>query len=281
MDGVLARAPAKINLMLRVGGRRPDGYHDVVSLMARVDVADTLTLAPAARTVVDCPGLEGGDTLVTRALQAFTDAVAPGVAPDGFHAVVVKRIPAGAGLGGGSSDAAAALRAANRLCGEPLSSADLHALAATIGSDVPFFLGPPSAIARGRGELVEPGPALPPVGVVLAFPGRPLATRDVYEAYQPVMANVEPAADAIPSRIGSLVELADLVANDLAPVAEELEPACRELRLALTARGAAAASVTGSGSAVFGLFADLAAAADASARLPGATWAEAATLSAS
>jgi 4-diphosphocytidyl-2-C-methyl-D-erythritol kinase len=117
--------------------------------------------------------------------------------------------------------------------------------------------------------------------VVLAFPGRPLATRDVYEAYQPVVANVEPAADAIPSRIGSLVELADLVANDLAPVAEELEPACRELRLALTARGAAAASVTGSGSAVFGLFADLAAAADASARLPGATWAEAATLSAS
>ena len=165
MDGVLARAPAKINLLLRVGGRRPDGYHEVASLMARVDIADTLTLAPAARTVVDCPGLDGGDTLVTRALQAFADAVEPGVAPAGFHAVLAKRIPAGAGLGGGSSDAAAALRAANQLCGDPLSAAQLAGLAATIGSDVPFFLGPPSAIARGRGEQVTPGPALPSVGV--------------------------------------------------------------------------------------------------------------------
>jgi 4-diphosphocytidyl-2-C-methyl-D-erythritol kinase len=281
MDGVLARAPAKINLLLRVGGRRPDGYHEVASLMARVDIADTLTLAPAARTVVDCPGLDGGDTLVTRALQAFANAVEPGTAPAGFHAVLAKRIPAGAGLGGGSSDAAAALRAANRLCGDPLSAAQLAGLAATIGSDVPFFLGPPSAIARGRGEQVTPGPALPSVGVVLAFPGRPLATRDVYEAYRPVVSEVAAAADAIPARIGSLVELADLVANDLAPVAEQLEPGCRALRLALTARGAAAASVTGSGSAVFGLFADLAAAVDAASGLPGATWAEAATLSAS
>jgi 4-diphosphocytidyl-2-C-methyl-D-erythritol kinase len=271
MDGVLARAPAKINLLLRVGGRRPDGYHEVASLMARVDIADTLTLAPATRTVVDCPGLEGGDTLVTRALQAFADAVEPGVAPAGFHAVLAKRIPAGAGLGGGSSDAAAALRAANQLCGDPLSAAQLAGLAATIGSDVPFFLGPPSAIARGRGEQVTPGPALPSVGVV----------RDVYEAYRPAVSEVAAAADAIPARIGSLVELADLVANDLAPVAEQLEPGCRALRLALTARGAAAASVTGSGSAVFGLFADLAAAVDAASGLPGATWAEAATLSAS
>jgi 4-diphosphocytidyl-2-C-methyl-D-erythritol kinase len=249
--------------------------------MARVDIADTLTLAPATRTVVDCPGLEGGDTLVTRALQAFADAVEPGVAPAGFHAVLAKRIPTGAGLGGGSSDAAAALRAANQLCGDPLSAAQLAGLAATIGSDVPFFLGPPSAIARGRGEQVTPGPALPSVGVVLAFPGRPLATRDVYEAYRPAVSEVAAAADAIPARIGSLVELADLVANDLAPVAEQLEPGCRALRLALTARGAAAASVTGSGSAVFGLFADLAAAVDAASGLPGATWAEAATLSAS
>ena len=77
---------------------------------------------------------------------------------------------------------------------------------------------------------------------MLAFPGRPLATRDVYDAYQPAVADVAPAADTIPARIGSLVELADLVANDLAPVAEDLEPACRALRLALTARGAAAAA---------------------------------------
>ncbi len=125
------------------------------------------------------------------------------------------------------------------------------------------------------------GPALPPVGVVLAFPGRPLATRDVYDAYRPAVADVAPLATGIPRSIGSLVELADLVANDLAPVAEQLEPACRALRLELMARGAAAASVTGSGSAVFGLFADIAAATAAATRLPGATWAQAATLSTS
>jgi 4-diphosphocytidyl-2-C-methyl-D-erythritol kinase len=119
------------------------------------------------------------------------------------------------------------------------------------------------------------------VGVVLAFPGRPLATRDVYEAYTPAVADVAPAAAAIPRTIGSLVELADLVANDLAPVAEHLEPACRALRLELIARGAAAACVTGSGSAVFGLFPDTVAAATAAAGLPEATWAQGATLSAS
>jgi 4-diphosphocytidyl-2-C-methyl-D-erythritol kinase len=281
MDGVLERAPAKINLLLRVGARRDDGYHEIVSLMARVDVADALTVAPAAQTVVECAALPGGDTLVTRALRAFVDAAGPDAAAAGFHAVVVKRIPAGAGLGGGSSDAAAALRAANRLSGEPLDAAALVAVAAAIGSDVPFFLGPPSAMALGRGERVLAGPTLPPVGVVLAFPGRPLATRDVYEAYRPAVADVAPLVTAIPRSIGSLVELADLVANDLAPVAEQLEPACRALRLELVARGAAAACVTGSGSAVFGLFPDAAAATAAAAELPGATWAQAATLSAS
>ena len=184
MDAVLERAPAKINLVLRVGPRRPDGYHEVVSLMARVDVADTLTVARADRTVVECPGLEGGDTLVTRALTAFLDRVGPERVAGGFHAVVAKQVPAGAGLGGGSSDAAAALRAANRLCGEPLSAEALAAVAATIGSDVPFFLGPAVAIARGRGVQLAPGPQLPPIALVLAHPGRPLATRDVYEAYR-------------------------------------------------------------------------------------------------
>jgi 4-diphosphocytidyl-2-C-methyl-D-erythritol kinase len=278
MDAVLERAPAKINLVLRVGPRRADGYHEVVSLMARVDVADTLTVAPADRTVVECPGLEGGDTLVTRALTAFLEAVGPERAPGGFHAVIAKRIPAGAGLGGGSSDAAASLRAANRLCGGPLGAAALSAVAATIGSDVPFFLGPAIAIARGRGEQVAPGPQLPPVGVVLAHPGRPLATRDVYEAYR---AAGPAAALDLPDPVPSLAVLASLVANDLGPVAERLEPACRALRLELTARGAAAACVTGSGSAVFGLFSDLAAATVAAENLPGAAWARAATLQSS
>ncbi len=127
MDAVTELAPAKINLVLRVGPRRTDGYHEVLSLMTRVDLADSLTLARAARTVVECPGLEGGDTLVTRALAAFVAAVGTDRVPGGFHAVVTKRVPAGAGLGGGSSDAAAALRGANRLSGSPLTADELAA----------------------------------------------------------------------------------------------------------------------------------------------------------
>ena len=278
MHTVVEQAPAKINLVLRVGPRRPDGYHEVASLMARVDLADSLTLARAVRTVVECPGLEGGDTLVTRALAAFVAAVGTDLVPGGFHAVVTKAIPAGTGLGGGSSDAAAALRGANRLCGLPLGADELSAVAATIGSDVPFFLGPAVAIARGRGVQLVPGPQLPPVAVVLAHPGRPLATRDEYEAYR---AAGPLAGNEVPDSIPSLASLASLVANDLGPVAEQLEPDCRALRLELLARGAAAACVTGSGSAVFGLFADLVSATSAAAALPGAAWTRAATLASS
>ena len=151
-------APAKINLVLRVGRERPDGYHEVVSLLARIDLVDMLMVAPAARTSVTCPDIPGGDTLVTRALHAFRHAARHG---GGFHVGIAKRIPIGAGLGGGSSDAAAALRAANGLVDDPLDEAELTAVAAEIGADVPFFLGPPVAIARGRGDSLHAraGPA--------------------------------------------------------------------------------------------------------------------------
>jgi 4-diphosphocytidyl-2-C-methyl-D-erythritol kinase len=132
------------------------------------------------------------------------------------------------------------------------------------------------AIARGRGELLEPATPLPRCHLVLAWPGRPLATRDVYDASAP--AGPLPASLPAP---GSVEELAAIVHNDLAPTAERLEPACRTLREALLERGALAASVTGSGSAVFGLFADAAAADGALDGLPAARWTGRATLGAS
>jgi 4-diphosphocytidyl-2-C-methyl-D-erythritol kinase len=264
-------APAKVNLVLRVGRERPDGYHDVVSLMARIDLVDVLMVAPAARTSVTCPDIPGGDTLVTRALHAFRHAARH---HGGFHVGIAKRIPIGAGLGGGSSDAAAALRAANGLVDDPLDEAELTAVAAEIGADVPFFLGPPVAIARGRGDVCTPGPALPSCGLVVAHPGRPLMTRDVYAAYAP-RNHLE---QSIPAP-ETLEDLAELVENDLAEAAERLEPRCAALREGLVARGARAAAVTGSGSAVFGLFATLDEAEAAARDLPGAAWARAATLS--
>jgi len=269
-DAVIVQAPAKINLILHVGPRRGDGYHQVLTLMARVDLADVLMVAPAAQTLVRCPGLPGGDTLVTRALSRLCEAAGH---TGGFRVRIDKRIPAGAGLGGGSSDAGAALTAANGLLPRPLDTETLHGIAAEIGSDVPFFLGPPVAIARGRGEILEPGPRLPPCALVLAHPGRPLATRDVYEAFEPH----GPVPERIPP-VSTLHALAALVTNDLGTVAEELEPACASLREALLARGALAAQVTGSGSAVFGLFPDVDAADGALDGLRDAAWSARATL---
>ena len=147
-------APAKINLVLRVGRERPDGYHDVVSLMARIDLVDVLMVAPAARTSVTCPDIPGGDTLVTRALHAFRHAARHG---GGFHVGIAKRIPIGAGLGGGSSDAAAALRAANGLVDDPLDEAELAAVAAESAPTCRSSSGRPSRSRAAAATSARPG----------------------------------------------------------------------------------------------------------------------------
>ncbi len=270
MHGAIHPAPAKLNLVLRVGASREDGYHEIVSLMARLDLCDTLMVAPAARTTVTCPDLPGGDTLVTRALHDLKVATGHG---GGFHVGIAKRIPAGAGLGGGSSDAAAALRAANSLVEEPADEPTLFAIAAGIGSDVPFFLGPPVVVARGRGDILEARPGLPRCAVALAHPGRPLLTRDVYDTYRAT--RPLEAAVPIPETIDDLVSL---IENDLGPYAEHLEPACAVLREGLADRGALATAVCGSGSAVFGLFHGIDEAEAALEDLPAAVWTGAATL---
>lgn len=269
----IVRACAKINLVLRVGPKRPDGYHEVVTLIARVSLADVLLIETADRIAVHCPDLPGGDTLVTRALGLLVEAAAY---PGGFQVHIDKRIPHGAGLGGGSADAAAALRYANALFPQPLPDAEVARLAALVGSDVPALLYEVGAIGRGRGEQVEPVPSLPRAALVLAHPGRPLATRDVYVRYA---APAERPAEeiAIP---GDFDALAAMVENDLASTAETLEPGCRALVEALRERGALASTVSGSGSAVFGIFRDDASATAAADDLPGAAWVETATLGA-
>ena len=166
-------------------------------------------------------------------------------------------IPVGAGLGGGSADAGVALRLANATLPEPLASGDLVALAAEVGSDVPFFAsGLGAALARGRGERLEPCALRAPAWVVAAWPGVALSTAEVYARYRPPAAArervaelaAEPFATADPARLAALIE------NDLATVAEELCPATAALRARLLASGALAAAVSGSGCAVFGLF---------------------------
>jgi 4-diphosphocytidyl-2-C-methyl-D-erythritol kinase len=271
-------APAKVNLVLRVGAPREDGYHDVASLLVALDVGDEVDVLPAPATSVHAPGLSAGDTLVTRALEVLARRAGH---DGGFSVRVDKRIPVGAGLGGGSSDAGTALRLANALLGEPLDEAGLMQVAAAVGSDVPFFAsGATAAVATGRGEALRP--AAPPArfAVALAWPGQPVSTGEVYGRYRPAWNDAgfaRAAAGVGLAARADLRTLAALVANDLGPAAEEACPASAALRRALSARGALAAAVSGSGSAVFGLFGSLDDARAALEGLPGAAWAAAAS----
>jgi 4-diphosphocytidyl-2-C-methyl-D-erythritol kinase len=266
-------AGIKINLSLRVGPLRADGYHELATVLAALPAGDSLELEPAAVTRVEAPGLPGGDALVTRALGLLAARSGHGA---GWHVHIDKNAPVGAGLGGGSADAGAALRLANATLPEPLAPADLVALAGEVGSDVPFFAsGLDAALARGRGERLEPCPLRAPAWVVVAWPGVALGSADVYARYRPSPGahgrvealTAEAFAAADPSRLAALVE------NDLGAVAEELCPPTAALREQLLAGDALAAAVSGSGSAVFGLFADGGIAEAARERLaPGAHW---------
>ena len=264
-DPTIVRACAKVNLVLRVGAKRPDGYHELVTLIARVSLADVLLIDTATQTTVTCPGLPGGDTLVTRALELLCEAAGY---DEGFTVHIDKRIPHGAGLGGGSADAAAVLRFANDLLPTPLIPSELARIAALIGSDVPALLHDEATLARGRGEHVEVLGELPRAYLVLAHPGQPLATRDVYAAYRPDDRPL-PRTVALPT---TLDELVNVIENDLAVPAEQLEPACRAIRDELMFAGALAATVSGSGSVVFGIFPTEEEAETASANLVYAKW---------
>jgi len=157
-DSMDIAAPAKINLYLEVLGSRPDGYHELDSVLLPLDLADRLVIetAPSRGIAVECPArsdLDGEANLVHRALTAFADTLGAG-AP-GFHVVLEKRVPVAAGLGGGSSDAAAALKAASTLTGSPLGWEAMLELASDIGADLPFFMGSGPAWIRGKGEILE------------------------------------------------------------------------------------------------------------------------------
>lgn len=188
-------APAKLNLVLAVGTRRPDGFHELVSVIQTLDLVDRLDidLEPHIGDIdvlVEAPGVPGGDTLVTRAIGAVLDRV-----PGGGRCWVTvdKEIPVGGGLGGGSSDAAAALLAVNGLLGSPIGVADLHAIASGLGSDVPFFLGGAgAALVTGRGEQVVRVAAPPSMPWLLCNPRVVASTAAVYARHRL-------SADALPS----------------------------------------------------------------------------------
>jgi 4-diphosphocytidyl-2-C-methyl-D-erythritol kinase len=266
-----AFAPAKVNLFLHVGPTRPDGYHPICSLFVFADVGDRLTAEPASAFSLQIDGPfaahapAGEDNLVVRALAALL----PGKGLPPLRLTLHKALPAAAGLGGGSSDAAAALRLADRALGLETGEARLHAIAAELGSDVPACLDARPVLAQGRGEQLSPGPALPPLPAVIVRPGVGAATGPVYRAFDEGVRLRSAEAPAWPNASASLGQAAELLAstrNDLEAPAVELVPEIGAVLEAL--RGAPEvlfARMSGSGSACFALCRDL----DAAKRLAG------------
>jgi 4-diphosphocytidyl-2-C-methyl-D-erythritol kinase len=255
-----AFAPAKVNLFLHVGAPRADGFHPISSLMVFADIGDVIRGERASRFSLEIDGPfashapAGADNLVVRAVRALR----PGEDGPPLRLSLSKLLPAAAGLGGGSSDAAAALRLCNEALGFGLGPERLQDVAASLGSDVPASLEARPVLAEGRGELLSAAPQMAPVPAVLARPAAGSATGPVYRAFDEGPAAVEQdLRPRLPDRIDGPAELAQFLAvtrNDLEAPAVALEPAIGEVLDALRgAPEALFARMSGSGSACFAL----------------------------
>ena len=258
-------AQAKINVWLHVLGPRADGFHDVATLFHRLELADEITIraSDARSRSLDV----GGPRLPADGLGPATRNLAYRAAeefhahtgwPRGFEIALTKHIPVGGGLGGGSADAGAVLRALNAVAPAPLDDDGLHVVAASLGSDVPFFVTEKvAALGAGRGEVVSEGfPSMPQADVVLVVPSFAIATRDAYQwlresgLYHRFSGGEASAA----LEHHSLPWAAFDQGNTFEPVVEGKYPEIRDYRERLSRAGASIARLSGSGSTVFGVF---------------------------
>jgi 4-diphosphocytidyl-2-C-methyl-D-erythritol kinase len=288
---VRALAPAKVNLGLRIVGRRRDGRHELESVFAPLDLADELALevgaAPASEVSLALSGRAsgvpaGGGNLAVRAAHGFLRRAGLRVR---VHIALEKRIPMAAGLGGGSSDAGAVLRALDAAFPGALPRPELEALALELGADVPFFLEPAAALVGGIGERREPlGRGLPALTLLLANPGVALSTGRVFEAFDALARPGSPGAlaralaglpDGLPEQRDDPASRAwqELLVNDLEEAALRLCPPMGRLREALRASGAPVVAMSGSGATLYALFPGPERAEAARATLPGSVWA--------
>lgn len=256
---VVETAPAKLNLTLRVVGRRADGYHELESLVAFAGCGDRLTARPGSALSLEVTGPfaaalheAGAGNLVLRAARLLAQAA--GV-ERGAVLTLDKRLPVAAGLGGGSADAAATLRLLQRLWSLSLAEPRLQALAAELGADVPVCLLGRPAMMRGMGECLEPLPALPPAWLVLANPGMALGTSEVFRARSGAFSAAGSLWVMPPRRAAHLADCLRRSANDLEPAARALCPKIGTVLGALADNaGCLLARMSGSGASCFGLF---------------------------
>ena len=248
------RAYAKINLTLEVLGKRQDGFHEIATVMQCVDLADELVFEPADGVIVDCddPGIPQGKNLVFTALRMLSIS---GGANQGAHVTVSKNIPLAAGLGGGSSDAAAALLGLNQLWRLGFPRSRLDPIAAELGSDVPFFLHGGTALAQGRGEVVKPLPDVQPLWLVLTTPPIHTETKTatLYGMVTPSMFTSGEATQRLVLAIEAGEELSSgrLFQNTFEQVAREAFPGMEEYWSRFADAGAPSVHLCGSGPTLF------------------------------
>ena len=250
------QSPAKINLFLHIIGKRTDGYHDLVTLMCCVGLYDTISLDFGAKEIsVACthPLVPQDHTnLAYRAAKLFLDHIN---SKEGVRITIEKQIPIGAGLGGGSSNAATVMLGLNRFYGHPLSRETLIRLGVVIGADVPFFIDQKPAIASGVGEILEPYSGLKPYTVILVFPGFSVSTAEMFKNI-----NLRLTKYIEKTKISSFknkgFDIERHLCNDFEDMAEEKYPEIAAIKNVLLKHGAIGALMSGSGSTVYGLFRD-------------------------
>lgn len=263
--GIRLRTHAKINLFLRVVGRRPDGYHEIESIFHGISLADRLHVVPtrAHDVNVDMRIERGPEAQVPEreANLAFLAARAlaeRGVTASGVDIEILKNIPIGAGLGGGSGNAAGVLVALNEIWGAGLGDDDLNSLGASVGSDVPYCLMGGTMLVTGRGDNLTPLPSPRDLHFVLGISQEPLYTKDVYARWDELGVSSESGSAAMTLALGGgdPQEVAQLLHNDLEPAAFSLRPELEELKKVICTAGAHGAGLTGSGPTLFGVVED-------------------------
>ncbi len=279
-DAAAGFAPAKVNLTLRVVGCRADGYHLLDSFVVFAGVGDRLTVSPAARLSLSLSGPFGeglaseGDNLVLRAARALAEAA--GITPHGALRLE-KNLPVASGIGGGSSDAAAALRLLTRFWGLAVPPAVLGRIALSLGADVPVCLARAPARMAGIGEILSPVPSLPPgIGLLLVNPGLACPTGAIFRARAEAGTGFSPAdavAEGAPADARALVATLAASGNDLEAPACGVTPAITEVLGAIRELpGCLMARMSGSGATCFGLFASVAEAESAASALRQPRW---------
>jgi 4-diphosphocytidyl-2-C-methyl-D-erythritol kinase len=248
-------APAKVNLFFEILGKRADGYHEIRSLMQPIRLFDTLWIeAGSEGPEIHCPNhpeLKNASNLVLSAIHLMEKELNQ---PLPFSVRLIKKIPIGGGLGGGSSDAAAVLKGLNQLLGEPIPPERMQTIAAQIGSDVPFFLSKQTALALGRGERIEPWLAFPTWWYVLIYPGFPISTTWAYGQVKFPLTRGEKTINIERLKVIKDIRGKDYLKNDLEEFVSPFYPIIGKIKKALLEQGCLQALMSGSGSTVFGVW---------------------------